>query len=566
MRKNKNPYPSVFELTQADRLWIEEKINQLPLREKCAQLVIPWVLGSFLSEDSIEYKRIVKLVKDLKVGGLIFFAGDILNQAILTNKMQALAEIPLLIAADFERGLGMRLKDGLEFPYAMALAAARDLTLAFKLGKAAADEARAIGVHQNYAPVADLNNHPENPIVNIRAFSEDKKITADFCSAFIRGTAAGRVISTAKHFPGHGNTHIDSHLDMPVITENKKTLFKNELFPFQESIKAGVQSIMIGHLGVPKLERNITATLSKKIITELLIKKLRFDGLIVTDAMNMGSVCKHFSAAESAVKAFDAGNDLILFPPDEEIAIEALQTAVENGEIHKERLNYSLRKLLAAKCWLKIAENKIIDLNSVPKTVSSKKHLKLANEIAEKSITLVKNDGNHIPFLHTKSKNFFWITLTEGRGTDSEIYFHSLLQEEFPASMRALVHEEINDDYFQNILRASKEAELIILSSFIRVKAYHGSVSLSSLHTKLITEILSIKNSVILITFGNPYLLSLFPSVQAYICGYGDTKTTQHAMLRALKGEIKIQGKLPVSIPNTKYKVGDGIEIFKQIK
>jgi beta-N-acetylhexosaminidase len=559
--KKKIVYPSVFDLTKEDKNWIEETIDNLSLQEKCAQLVMPWVLGNFMSEDSAEYTRLVRLVKDLKVGGLIFFAGDILNQALLTNKMQALVDLPLLVAADFERGLGMRLKDGLEFPYAMALAATGDLTLAFKLGKAIAEESRAIGVHQNYAPVADINNNPANPIINIRAFSEDKKIVSDFGNAFAKGTTSGRVLTTAKHFPGHGNTHIDSHLEIPVINGTKKLLLANELVPFSESIKAGVHSIMVGHLGVPGLENSLklTATVSRKVITDLLKKKMKFDGLVVTDAMNMDSVCKNFSASEATVKAFEAGNDLILFPPDEEVAIEALYSAVVHKKISEERLNYSLRKLLSAKRWLKISDNRFVNLDEIPKTVNSKKHFALANTIAEKSITLVKNDKKIIPIDYSKHENIFWIMITEGLGNESEEFFQSLVQEEFPNSMRAIVHEQTNNDYYDKIVKVAGEVDLIILSSFIRVKAYQGTVSLSTKHESFIQKILNTKTPTVLISFGNPYLLSLFAKVDAYLCGFGDTKTTQRAMLKALKGEIDIQGKLPISIPNTKYKVGDGI-------
>jgi len=508
------------------------------------------VLGNFLSEDSPEFKRLVRLVKDLKVGGLIFFSGDILNQAMLTNKMQALAKLPLLIAADFERGLGMRLKDGLEFPYAMALAATGDMTLAFKLGKAIAEESRAIGVHQNYAPVADLNNNPQNPIINIRAFSEDKKITSEFCSAFIQGTTAGRILSTAKHFPGHGNTHIDSHLEIPVIKGNKKYLLENELVPFTASIKAGVHSIMVGHLAVPAIERNpkITATLSKKVITNILIKKLGFDGLIMTDAMNMDSVCKNFSATEATVMAFNAGNDLILFPPDEEIAVEALNSAIKRGEISESRIDHSLRKLLSAKQWLKIDENRFIKLNDIPKSLTTKEHLKLAQTIADKSITLVKNEKKIIPLNKSNHQNIFWITITEGLGNESEMFFQSLLQEQFPNSMHALIHQETNDEYYTKIIKAVEEVDLVILSSFIRVKAYQGSVSISKKHEEFINKILRLKKPNALVSFGNPYLLSLFPKVNAYLCTYGDIKVSQQAVLKAISGEIKVQGKLPISI------------------
>lgn len=548
--KKKISYSSIFDLTESDKIWIEKTIQELSLKEKCAQLVFPWVLGNFLSEDSDEYKRLVRLVNDLKVGGLIFFSGDILNQAMLTNKMQALADIPLLIASDFERGLGMRLKDGLEFPYSMALAATGDLTLAFKLGKVIAEEARTIGVHHNYAPVADLNDNPLNPIINIRAFSENKKITSEFCSAFIRGTTSARVLTTAKHFPGHGNTHIDSHLDIPLIKGSKKYLLENELVPFSACIKAGVHSIMVGHLAVPSIEKNpkITATLSKKIITDLLIKKLGFGGLIMTDAMNMDSVCKNFSAADATVRAFKAGNDLILFPPDEEIAVDALNSAAKRGKISQARIDHSLRKLLSAKRWLKIDENRFVNLNDIPKSLSTKEHLKLAQTIADKSITLVKNEKKIVPLSKSKFKNIFWVTITEGLGNESETFYQSLLQEQFPNSRHALVHQETNDEYYTKILNAAEDVDLVILSSFIRVKAYQGSVSISKKHEELIKKILKLKTANVLISYGNPYLLSVFPEVKAYLCAYGDTKASQQAVFKALNGEIKIQGKLRISI------------------
>lgn len=551
MIKKKIIYPSVFDLTKEDKIWIEDNIKNLPLIEKCAQLVFPWVLGNFVSEDSSYYKRLVRLVKDLKVGGLIFFSGDILNQALLTNKIQALADIPLLIASDFERGLGMRLKDGLEFPYAMAVAATNDLSLAFKLGKAIAEECRAIGVHQNYAPVADLNNNPNNPIINIRAFSEDKKTASKFCEAFIYGTLSARVLSTAKHFPGHGNTHIDSHLEIPIIKGSKKYLLENELVPFTASIRAGVQSIMVGHLAVPGIEKKpkITATLSKKIITGLLIKKLKFDGLIMTDAMNMDSISKNFSAAEAAIMAFNAGNDLILFPPDEEIAVNALHSAAKRGEINRERIDHSLRKLLSAKRWLKIHEKRFVELNDIPKKVSTKRHVELAKTIAEKSITLIKNDEMLIPINKFNLSSILWITITEGLGSESETHFQQLLNEKFSYSLQALIHNQSNEILYDEIISTADKVNLIILSSFIRVKAYQGTVKISQKHEEFINKILTLKAPRILVIFGHPYLYSLFQKVNACLCGFGDTKSTQEAMLKALCGEIKIQGKLPITIP-----------------
>jgi beta-N-acetylhexosaminidase len=280
---------------------------------------------------------------------------------------------------------------------------------------------------------------------------------------------------------------------------------------------------------------------------------------VVTDAMNMDSVAKNFSAAEATVLAFNAGNDLILFPPDEEIAIESLHSAVRHGEINEERIEYSLGKLLSAKRWLKIDRSRFSDLNNISKVVGSKKHFALAKTIAERSITLVKNEKRIVPIDKSKYETIFCITITEGLGNESEELFQSLIQEKFPNSMRTLVHEQTTDAYYNKILNAASGADLLILSSFIRVKAYQGTVSLSKKHETFIRKLLSMKVPTLLLSFGNPYLLSSFPKVNSYLCAFGDTKVSQQAMIKALVGEIDIQGTLPISIPGTRYKVGYGI-------
>ncbi|MDP4117508.1 MAG: glycoside hydrolase family 3 N-terminal domain-containing protein, partial [Bacteroidota bacterium] len=298
-----------FSISRDDSVWIENTLAHLTLKEKAAQLVIPWALGNFTNNNSSEFKRLEKLVREYKVGGLVFFKGDIVNEAILINKLQALSETPLLITSDFERGLGMRLTDAIEFPYNMAIAATGDTNLAYRMGLAVAKECRAIGVHQDFAPVADINNNPENPIINIRSFSSDKNIVADFSVAFLRGLNDGGIISTSKHFPGHGNTEIDSHKDMPRINGTRREVFNNELFPFISTINYGVASVMMGHLNVPALEgkSSLPASISKEVVTNILKKELGFNGLVVTDAMNMNAVTKYFSAGDAAVIAINAG-------------------------------------------------------------------------------------------------------------------------------------------------------------------------------------------------------------------------------------------------------------------
>ena len=564
--KNSFNYPKVFQLNSIDIDWIEKTLSEMSLREKCAQMVMPWVLGDYLSNDSVEFERIEKLVKDDKVGGLIFFRGSILNEALIINKMQKLADIPLLIASDFERGLAMRLSDGLEYPYNMAVAATGDSRLSYLLGKNIAAECRALGVTQNYAPIADISNNPENPIINIRSFSEDKNIVSEFCSEFIKGTLEERVITTAKHFPGHGNTQIDSHQDLPKIKGTEKEITDNELFPFQSTINSGVHCIMVGHLDVPALDTTETpATLSKPILTGLLKEKMRFDGLIATDAMNMNAITNYYSVAEATLKAIEAGNDLILLPPDEDVAINSIFEAIKSGDIKIERINYSVRKILAAKRWLRLEQNQLADLDELTKIISQNSHIRLAREIAEKSITLVQNKRKIIPIDPAKSRRTVCITVTDEIETESDLLFQKLVEDKFENVKKIILNKKDRVKDYQIAYQIARQADLILLPSFVKVKAYQGTVNLSKRNTDFINKLLALSVPSVLISFGNPYLLSVFPKVRAYLCAYGDVPVSQTAMISAIVGENDITGKLPISIPNTKYKIGDGIQI-KSIK
>lgn len=560
-------YPSVFPLNEGDYQWIEETFDKMTLADKVAQMVMPWVHGKYLSKDSIGYQRLVNLIKNKKVGGLIFFQGDILNQAILINEMQELSDVPLLISSDFERGLAMRLEDATSFPYNMALGATGNSNFAYKMGKIIADECRAIGVHQNYAPVADINNNAENPIVNIRAFSEDKDIVSKFCVQFIKGTNEGNVLSTAKHFPGHGDTKIDSHKDLPIINIPKDLLLKNELIPFINSISAGVHSIMIGHLEVPAYEDipGLPATLSYSIITELLKNELGFDGIVVTDAMNMHGVTKYFSVAEASIMAIKAGNDILLMPPDEEIAINAIIAAVESNEIPIHQIDNSVRKILAAKKWLKLDKNRFTEIEEVNNVVGQESHWKLSEKIAEESVTLVKNDEDIIPINPKKIYRAVTITLTDGNEATRELEFAKNIEENFDIVTNIVLTRKSKANDYNQALEAAKKGNIIFLPSFVKVRAFLGSVSLPAQHEKFINDILKLNIPTVLISFGNPYLLSLFPKAKTYLATYGDVLVSQNAALKAMLGQIDIKGKLPVSIPKTNYAMGYGIKLPKSV-
>ncbi|MGB9663734.1 MAG: glycoside hydrolase family 3 N-terminal domain-containing protein [Ignavibacteria bacterium] len=545
--------------------WVEETLSKMTLEEKAGQLVFPNVYGTYMSEDSPEYQRIKSLVEEKKVGGLIFFSSELYEQAILTNKMQSLAKIPLLIAADYEHGVSMRIDGATASPNTMAIGAADDEKLTYELGKITALEARAIGVHQNYAPVADVNNNSYNPIINIRSYGETPELVAKHSNAFLKGLQENGMIATSKHFPGHGNTNIDSHLDLPVITSSIDELNKIELYPFKENIKAGVMSIMVGHLAVPSIEGDsgVPASLSQKIITDLLKNQLGFNGLIVTDALNMHGITNYYSTAKATIEAIKAGNDCVLFPEDPVEAIDAIISAVKKGIIEESRLDASVRKILKLKKWLGLDKNRFVDVDKISSIVGKKEHLKVAIDISRKSITLLKNENNLLPLSQNPKIKYAHISIIDSKNENDGEYFRRLIRERIPQVQSKKILLNSNEEDYHDVLRKCNESDVVILSIYLKVRSYQGTIWLIEKQSKLVNLILSLQKPVVMISHGNPYLLSEFPQVDAYLNNYGDTKFSEQAVAEALFGEIDIQGKSPVSIPNAEIKIGSGLKIPK---
>ena len=506
------------------------------------------------------------LVGDLKVGGLIFSDGDALNEAININRMQALADIPLLISADFESGLGMRLADGTDFPSNMGIAATGNPESAFKMAEVVSKESKAIGVYQNLSPDIDINNNPDNPVIGIRSYSDNKKIVSEFGNAFIRGAYVERVLSTVKHFPGQGNTVVDSHIDLPVVKGDSLYLLDNEIYPFTQAINIGVQSVMIGHLYVPGLEKEkgLPATLSKSIVTDLLKNKLGFDGLIITDAMNMQAITKYYSVAEATIMAIKAGNDMILMPPDEEIAINALVSAVQSGEIDIQRINESVIKILAAKRWLKLQDNRFANVDKIRDSVKTEQNLNLAQNIADRSITLVKNRRGVIPLTTKKYHNVLSVAFSYGIPEDSDLVFQTLVKENFNNSTTFILNNRTSRNKFDKVLRLARRADLILIPYFMRPSNDKKSEELFKKFRRIIKKLFVVRAPTILISFGDPYLLSRFPFSKTYLSAFSDVPVSQKSMMKALIGEIDITGKLPILLPHSVYKSGYGIVLKRQ--
>ncbi len=556
-------FSSVFNLSDKDNQWIENKVAGMSIEEKCAQMVMPYAYSADTVKSSDGYKRLVKLVKELKVGGIIFFKGEIKQQAALTNELQSMSEIPLLVSADYERGLGMRLEDAVEYPYNMAIAAADDFKLTYLAGKFIAEEARAIGVHQNYAPMIDVNRDFRNPIVNVRSFSDDPEIVVNQATAFTQGMNEGKVISTAKHFPGHGATDLDSHYELPVILLNKSEIEKYDLLPFRRMISEGIKSIMVGHLDVKAYEENesIPSTLSNNIINNLLLNEIKFEGLVVTDAMNMSAITKYYEQGDAVEKAINAGNDIILYPANDEEAVSAIISSVKSGLIPESRIDFSVKKILSAKKWLGLFSSSLVDTTLISEKVNTKKHKRLASEIAEKSITLLKNDNNIIPI---NPDDYYKTSLLIVRDTKSrnnlkkDKLFEEILGENLNYVKTTTLSLRSRKKDYKNALSDAAKSDLVILAYY---NSLGRSLEINEDHFDFIKEVLKKSKKVVFISFGNPYLINQFEKIDTYLVSYGETDFSQRAAANAIVGKNNIQGKLPITIPDSEFKLGDGIQL-----
>jgi beta-N-acetylhexosaminidase len=540
--------------------FIDSVLNQMSLRERIGQMIISSTLAENYDENSNEFKNLKRLCNEQKIGGFIFFKGTAKGYLDLSNRLQGSSDIPLLISADFERGSGMRVIDGSLFPNNMALGAANNPELTYKMGFEIAKETRAIGVHQNYSPVCDINNNPNNPIINVRSFGEDPQLVSKLSEQMIKGLQDGKVIATAKHFPGHGDTEIDSHNDLPVINFDNDRLYKIELVPFINAIEKGVMSVMIAHLSIPSLEPSphIPSSLSKNIVNDLLIEKLNFNGLIVTDALNMKGITKYYNNDQVAIMCVEAGIDLILMNMDEEKSINAIERAVKNGKISEDRIDKSVKKILYAKKWLGLFENKFASEENFATKINTQESSTISQRIADESITLIKDTKNILPIKNINSK-FLIVNLSSNTVTPNSAAFNLRINESFPNNEIINITDDIDANKIKDLKQKISGFDFIILPIYAKVMYGTGKISILPSHIGLIKELNSLSDKVIVISFGNPYILKEFSDINSYICAYGDAEVTIKAVIKSITGIIHFKGKLPVSITED-YKFGFGIE------
>ena len=554
-----------------DAGWVARTMKSMSLEEKVGQMIAVRFTGDFRNSDSEYLKTLESLVRDRKIGGLILFGGEVYETAELANAFQKLARVPLLLASDFERGVGNQITGATLFPPLMSLGAAGSEDLAYEMGRITALEGRAVGIHMTYAPVLDVNVNPDNPIINTRSAGEDPALVSRIGLAFLRGCQENGMIATAKHFPGHGDTAQDSHLLLPTITGDLARLERVELPPFKAAVDAGVRAVMTSHLFVPALDPTpgLPATLSPVILTDLLRTKFGFKGLIVTDAMEMAGVTNAFTTEEAALKAVLAGVDLVLLPPEPDRVAAYLAAAARDGRIPPGRLDASVRRILEVKAALGLHRNRFVRIEDIRTRVGPRVFQEQAARTFEAAVTLVKNERNVIPLAGAPRK-IAVISLSSDPG---DYYagraFVAEMKKRDPGLLSFYADGDTGQEALDDAAAGCAGADTVVFALFSRLTSSKGSVDLEPKHAALVNKLAASAASaaggpaVVVVSFGSPYFLRHFPGVGAYICMYRNTPETQAIAARALFGEMDIKGRLPVSLPGL-YPLGHGIEWTKQ--
>ena len=567
--------------------WANEQLRKMSLEEKVGQLISVGVNATFLNQDSDAFRSLKHQIEDNKVGGIILFRGPVYESVILVNRMQQLARYPLLVSADLESGAGMRFDDTVNFPWNMAVGATGNPEYARRQGEITAREARALGVHQIFAPVVDVNNNAANPVINVRSYGENPADVARFAAAFTEGAQNAGAIATAKHFPGHGDTAVDSHRGLPEINVSRERLNTVEFVPFKATVDAGVGAVMVGHIALPQIDATAVKPLpenlkSKPIDTDqngeiidekaampatmspvignILRNDLKFDGMIVTDALSMSGLTIYFTPEEAAVRALEADADMLLKPADVDASFRGVLQAVKSGRITEQRVEKSARRILAAKYDLGLVKERMTPIDSIDRVVGSKDVMALATEIAEHAITLVRNEDKLVPL--KPGTRIFNLAVTNG---DDRSWianpFVSRLKSAGVKVETAVLDERSTMEEVQKAVNRGKAADLVIASLYGRVRSGQvSSVGIPQAGARALSWLMSEEKPIVGISFGNPYLLESFRGLRTYVVTYGDMPALQQAAARALLGEIDVVGRLPISLPGL-YPRGTGIQL-----
>ena len=594
--KDKFQQPGPIHLNRDGEKWAEKTLRKMSSEEKVGQLFMIWVRAEFLNVSSPEYLELRDTMQKYHIGSFamtvrweppFLYRNQPYEAAELLNRLQKDSKLPLLFAADFERGITMRLHGGTTFPHAMAFGAAGKTEYAEAFGRITGEEARAVGIHWNFFPDADVNSNPANPIINTRSFGEDPKQVGELVAAYIRGAHQSGMMTTVKHFPGHGDTATDSHLSVAQVTGARSRLQSVELPPFQSGISAGVDSVMVAHVTVPALDAtpDRVATTSPVVVNDLLKKQLGFQGIVVTDALDMAGLTRLYAAdiGRASVDAFKAGNDLLLIPPDLDASYQAMLKAVRSGEISEDRLNASVLKLLRAKAALGLHKARIVDTSKLEANVGKPENVAQGQKIADQAVTLVRDNRKLLPLKQTGTvksglpyqrveevnNRVTVVIFSEDVRTESGRMLERQLRSRIPDANVIYIDPRIAAAMSDPVLAAVNEAEAVIAAVYVvptagkAMKGTQGltnSVALNDANGALLQAILhQAAEKTAVVAVGNPYLIQDFAATQTYLCTFSNASVSEISAVKALFGEIEIHGHLPVTIPDIAAR-GSGIE------
>ena len=541
--------------------WVDSTLNSLSIDRKIGQL---FMIAAYSNKDQKHIDKINYLIKNYHIGGLIFFQGGPVRQANLTNQYQTNSKVPLLIAADWEWGLAMRLDSTIRYPRQMMLGAIQNNELIYDMGVEIAKQCNRIGTHVNFAPVIDVNNNPKNPVIGSRSFGENRENVANKGYYYTKGLQDNNVLATGKHFPGHGDTDTDSHKALPIINHSRERLDSVELYPFKQLFNAGLGGVMVAHIHIPALDnqKNIATTLSKKVSTDLLRTELGFKGIAFTDALNMKGVSSYFEPGEVDLMALKAGNDVLLFPKSVETGVAKIKEALAKGEITEDYINEKVRKILAVKYWVGLNNNKKINTENLYEDLNNDKAVLIKRKLIENAITLVKNDDGYLPFIGIDTLKIASVSV----GNIKETEFQKTLK--LYANVKSFnITKFAKEEDWSKLSKKLKEYNLVIVSfhKTNRIPKKNYGISFASMRQ---VEKLAKMHNVVIDVFANPYSLKHFENLdkfKAVLVSYNDWKLTQNISAQVIFGGIAAKGKLPISIDN-KYTEGTGVIQNKSIR
>jgi len=546
-------------LAEVDEEWVEATLDSLSLEQKAGQVLCRAIGYNQKADGGFVHRSLISSARDLYVGAFHISGGKAEEVARLINSLQDAAEIPLIITADMEGGLGSALSGATLFPKGMALASTGDPELVRMCARAAAEEGRAAGIGINYYPVLDVNTDPGNNIINYRAFGDKPAIVAKYGIAYMEGTQSAGIMATGKHFPGHGHTSIDSHTGRVVIGLGESEFRTMHLAPFQRAIEGGIDAIMTGHIIVPSLgESFLPATLSKRLTTKVLRNELGFDGLIITDAMSMGAITNYFSQEEAAVMALSAGADLIIFPPDPAKYSRAIQDAVLDGTIPTERLDDAVRRVLRAKSRLRLSLDRFVDLDALSFALKTEEHVRLSNRAAAESIILHRDRSGRFP-LNLENADVTLLEIgdlgmypykTVGQGFVGELQSRAKSVEVF------YIGGSPTEADLVNVTKSAESSDIIFCNVFLTVSASKNRIDLSEAKTEIVESLRQYRNKAVLCVFGSPYEATFFPWFDCVVISCDTMWEMQRAAIRAMVGENQFKGKLPVVLDRYRSEVG----------